>query len=777
MKIKNKLVAGTIMLASIPAIIGCFIIGNIALNAGKASLEVQAESKLTVIRDLTAENISNYLDTIHNQILSFSNDYMIIDAMSEFSEGFRNYAIEAPEFYQSGVRDEVINYYQNDFGRVFKEKNNGNNPNIRDMTSQLDSTAIALQYAYIANNKNPLGSKDALMTSEGTSTYDRLHKKYHSHIRDFLLRFEYYDIFLVDPDSGRIVYSVYKELDYATSLRDGPYANSGIGEVFQLANAKPNRDAVVFTDFKPYLPSYDTPAAFIASPIFNDDNQKIGILIFQMPINKINSVMTHKSNWEKSGLGLSGETYLVGQDFTLRSMSRFMIENKTEYLKLLADIGTNSDIIKSIGDKDTNIGLQSVKTKGTQAALSGETGFDTFLDYRNVSVLSSYKPLEFEGVTWAIMSEIDEGEAFQSITALSRTVYTALAFTVILAITIGALVGIRFALTIINPINKTVSMIKNIAQDGGDLTQRLNENNHDELGELGKWFNLFMQKLQHMISELNTSVDTLASSSAQLSTLAEETKDNVNIQFSQTEQVATSMTEISATIEEVARSTSSAADMSNYALSTSKSGQELVHHFNASIEQLAKEIDSTSIIIGQLHQDSDEVGKVLQVIESIAEQTNLLALNAAIEAARAGETGRGFAVVADEVRTLAKRTQDSTQEIHRIINSLQTGSLKSVEAMNSSKKWSEESKNRMQQANNAFDKITACIDDLNANSLQIASATEEQQCATREVSENIVSISTASDNSYKAAVMIAESSTQLSSLSISIKNLAKQYKV
>jgi len=777
MKIKNKLVAGTIMLGSIPAIIGCFIIGTIALNAGKASLETQIDSKLTVVRDLTAENINNYLDTIHNQILSFSNDYMIIDAMSAFSEDFRDYIVEAPEFYQPGIRDQVVDYYQNDFGKVFQEKNNGNSPNIRDMTRQLDSTTIALQYAYIANNKNPLGSKDALMRSGGDSAYDRSHEKYHSHIRDFLLRFEYYDIFLVDPDSGKIVYSVYKELDYATSLRDGPYASSGIGETFQLANAKTNRDVVVFTDFKPYLPSYDAPAAFIASPIFNDDNKKVGILIFQMPVNKINSVMTHHSNWKKSGLGLSGETYLVGQDFTMRSMSRFMIEDKDEYLKVLANTGTNADIVQSINDKDTNIGLQSVKTKGTQAALSGETGFDTFVDYRGVSVISSYRPLIFEGVTWAIMSEIDEEEAFQSITALNRTVYTTLAFTAVITIVVGALIGIGFAFTIINPINKTVSMVKNIAQGGGDLTQRLNESNNDELGELGQWFNIFMQKLQNMISELNTSVDVLASSSLQLSTLSEETKNNINNQYSQTEQAATSMTEISSTIDEVARNTSSAAEMSNYALSTSKSGQELVHHFNASIEQLAKEIDSTSIIIGQLHQDSDEVGKVLQVIESIAEQTNLLALNAAIEAARAGETGRGFAVVADEVRTLAKRTQDSTQEIHRIINSLQTGSLKSVEAMNSSKKWSEESRGRMQQANNAFDQITACIDDLNANSLQIASATEEQQCATREVSENIVSISTASDYSYKAAVMIAESSTQLSSLAISIKELTKQYNV
>lgn len=776
MKIKNKLVAGAIMMASIPTIIGCFIVGTIALNAGKASLESQVEEKLTVVRDLTAENISNYFDTVRNQILNLSSDYVIVDAMSEFSEGFRDYAVEASGFYQPGMRDEVIDYYRNDFGSVFREKNNGNAPDVNYMARQLDSTSIALQYAYIANNENSLGNKDALITSGNESTYDRSHEKYHSHIRNFLMRFEYYDIFLVDSDSGKIVYSVYKELDYATSLYDGPYANSGIGEAFQLANAKSNVDAVVLTDFKPYLPSYDAPASFIASPIFNG-NKKIGILIFQMPIDKINSVMTHNSNWEKSGLGLSGETYLVGQDFTMRSMSRFMIENKEEYLKLLADTGTNPDVIKNIRDKDTNIGLQLAKTKGTQAALSGKAGFDTFLDYRDVSVLSSYRLLSFEGLTWAIMSEIDEEEAFQLITNLRRTIYTSLAFIAVFSIAAAALISAGFALTIITPINKTISMVKNIAQDDGDLTQRLNESNNDELSELGKWFNIFMQKLQHMISELNTSVDTLASSSVQLSALAEETKDNVNTQFSQTEQVATSMTEISATTDEVARNASSAAEMSNYALSTSKSGQELVHHFNESIEQLAKEIDSTSVIIGQLNQDSDEVGKVLQVIESIAEQTNLLALNAAIEAARAGETGRGFAVVADEVRTLAKRTQDSTQEIHRIISSLQSGSLKSVEAMNNSKKWSEESRDRMQQANDSFDKITACIDDLNANSLQIASATEEQQCATREVSENVVSISTASDSSYKAAVMIAESSTELSSLSILIKDLAKQYKV
>ena len=233
--------------------------------------------------------------------------------------------------------------------------------------NSLDADSIALQHQYISANPNPLGEKDSLIAANDQSEYSALHAKYHPHIRDFLQKFEFYDIFLVDPDTGDIVYSVFKELDYSTSLIDGPYANTGIGEAFKKANASGEVSSVALTDFAPYTPSYEDPAAFIASPIY-ENGVKLGVLIFQMPIDRINNIMTYNQSWKDQGMGDSGETYLVGADTNMRSLGRFIVDDKQGYLDVLKSTGTDSSLVDLIALKDTTIGLQAVHSPGSEKA-------------------------------------------------------------------------------------------------------------------------------------------------------------------------------------------------------------------------------------------------------------------------------------------------------------------------------------------------------------------------------------------------------------------------
>ncbi|NQZ33792.1 MAG: methyl-accepting chemotaxis protein [Oceanospirillaceae bacterium] len=776
MKIKSKLITGSILLASVPVFIGCLIIGMIAVDSGKKALQKQAENQLIAIRDITASNITSYFDTIENQILTFSNDRMIIDAMGEFSQSFNSYVNDNPKLYNQAMKESVASYYQNQFDQQYQTLNSGKKAPTGDLLSLLDKESIALQYAFISNNSNPLGEKDALERSANGSQYDDIHNKYHRHIRDYLNRFEYYDIFLVDHKTGDIVYSVYKELDYSTSLIDGPYANSGIGEAFKQANAASNRDAVVLRDFAPYTPSYEAPASFIASPIFNDNDEKVGILIFQMPVDKINGVMTHNGKWKNSGLGDSGETYLVGSDFTMRSMSRFMIEDPSNYIKLMEDIGLSNSLVSELKAKGTSLGLQPVKTLGTQAALKGETGFQIFPDYRGINVLSAYKPINIAGLNWAIMSEIDEEEAFHSINELSSLVTTTVIIASILALIIGAVVGVFFAMQIIRPINKTVLMVKDIAQGEGDLTQRLDDSSKDEVGELAHWFNLFVSKLQDMVAELHLSAEELAASSQNLAIVSNQTKDNIDQQHKQTELATKAMNDMSVAVQGVAQNADTAAKTVIKAHNISGDGQNIILSCNNIMEKLVSEIENASAVIGLLHKDSAEVGNVLSVIEDIANQTNLLALNAAIEAARAGESGRGFAVVADEVRNLAKRTQESTQLIQNIIDRLQQGATNAVDAIDRSKVSSLESMEKTQQANQSFNLIARSIDELNTNSTNIANASQEQHLTTIEVSENVDLISIASKSNHQNVELISQASGELSLLSEKIKTMLQGYK-
>jgi methyl-accepting chemotaxis protein len=775
MKIRNKLIIGALILGIIPVLAVGLIIGSVAVASSDDALKKQNQNQLVAIRDTTARSIESYFRTIKNQVLTFSNDRMIIDAMRHFRGGFKNYRQQAGgnlEEEKVAVKD----YYENQFGQNYRKLNNGKQANLRAMLSGLDEDSLALQSAYIAKNPQALGEKDGLMRAKQASDYNKYHGLYHPHIRDYLQKFQYYDIFLVDHVTGDIIYSVYKELDYTTSLIDGPYANSGIGQAFKMVKDSSDPNAVGLVDFASYSPSYEAPASFIASPIF-DQGKKLGVLIFQMPIDPINEIMTHEQQWKTSGLGDSGETYLVGNDFTMRSMSRFLIEDTEAYLQLLQELSVPESVVSEIRSKATSIGLQPVKTVGTKAALEGETGFQSFLDYRGIKVLSAYQPIKVDGLNWAIMSEIDDKEAFAPTAQLKSIVILNSAIIIAITSVLAAVIGFFFALRTIEPINTTVTMLRDIAEGKGDLTQRLADDRRDELGDLAHWFNLFVQKLQVMVGDFNKSVLSLASVSTQLEVTSDETKKAIDGQHSQTEMMASAVTQMSASAEEVASNASSAALIAQETNTAAQEGLKVITRCQESIHALAEDIDEASVVIEALHQDSDQIDKVLGEIQGIAQQTNLLALNAAIEAARAGETGRGFAVVADEVRTLAKRTHDSTVEIQEIIIRLLSGTKAAVSVMDKSQGGVKDGKHAAETARVSFQHITESIIRMTDASTQIASAAEEQTYVSQEISENVNAVSDLSNQNNSRTENIASSSRELSLMSEDLKAMLIAFRV
>ena len=774
MKIRTKLIASSIGLACIPVIIATLILGWIAVDSGSKAISQKAEDQLISIRDITAENISGYFETIHKQLITYSNNRMIIDAMAEFSSAYAMRANEADLSNISSMKSSVESYYREHFSRTYKTKNNGTAPELSALTEDLSDTSIALQYGYMSNNKHPLGEKNILNTNGSGSQYDQVHEKFHPFINQYLTEFHYYDIFLVDTQ-GNVVYSVFKEVDYATSLVNGPYANSGLAQAYREIQKSNGRDKSILIDFKPYMPSYEAPASFTASPIY-DGRKQIGTLIFQMPIDKINEVMTHGERWSEVGLGASGETYLVATDFTMRSMSRFMAEDKPAYLELMADIGLDQSVIDELDSKGTSIGIQPARTVGIEKALAGETGFEIFPDYRGVNVLSAYTHISVEGLEWALMSEIDEDESFEPIYKLKQLIQLDVLIFTIVAIILGSILGLFLANQIIKPINATVATLRNIAEDEADLTQRLDESKDDEMAELAYWFNLFASRLQGIINEINASVLSLASSAEQLSQLSTESSANISEQHMQTEQAATAMTEMSASVEEVSRNAITASEKASNANDLSHQGRNVIKDCREAINQLGEEIQEAESVISVLHEDSEQVAGVLAVIEGIAEQTNLLALNAAIEAARAGESGRGFAVVADEVRTLAKRTQESTIKIQAIVDRFQSGSKTAVDVMERSKKSSQSGIEKTDLANESFTAIVNAINEISDNNAQIATATEEQSTTSAEVSKNMTLINQVAESNMTNSAEIDDVSTELSKIAHSIQDKLSDFK-
>ncbi|MES9943802.1 MAG: methyl-accepting chemotaxis protein [Candidatus Thiodiazotropha sp.] len=341
---------------------------------------------------------------------------------------------------------------------------------------------------------------------------------------------------------------------------------------------------------------------------------------------------------------------------------------------------------------------------------------------------------------------------------------------------IGAMVWL-ISLGVVKPISGAAKAMEGIASAEGDLTVRMDESGSDEVARLSRAYNSFAEKTEQMIQKVFSATGNISHQISEFTVLAEHAKDGISKQHEQTTQVATAMTEMSATVHEVAQNTTQTAEAANQADQQANHGRDVVKDVTGSIDALASDVGKAVETVQHVEQDSERIGSVLDVIRGIADQTNLLALNAAIEAARAGEQGRGFAVVADEVRTLAKRTQDSTKEIQEMIESLQSGVRETVTVMETSQQQAAESVQQAGRAHDSLEEITRVIDTISQMSAQIATAAEEQSAVAEDINRNIVEITHVAEATSEDSAKSFKASEVMSSEIDLLGELLSEFKV
>jgi methyl-accepting chemotaxis protein len=491
-----------VILAAV-AIAAAGVTAAIGYTTAREALETQSFQRLTAVRELKASQVEEYFRTIVDQAITLSESRMVVDAARAFRDGFRR--LPGEHSTGSGERAErdlaLRMYYQKEF--LPRLGGDGASALPLDEYWPAGAGEQLLQYLYIAANPFETGAKSSLDAADDRSTYSRAHARYHPLLRSYLKRFGYYDLFLVDSETGHIVYSVFKEVDYATSLVSGPYRDSNIARAFRAARDGGAASFVRLVDFEPYAPSYGARAAFIASPIF-DGSTLVGVLVLQMPVDRINDVMTAGGEWERVGLGRSGETYLVGEDYRLRSESRFLIEDQEAFLRAVESAGAPGSTVATIARLGTAIGLQEVETEGTRAALGGETGTRVFADYRGAPVLSAFKPLQLPDLHWVIMSEIDREEAFAPVRSLrNRT----LAWLAVLVAAIG-LIAAALARSLIRPLEDLSRSAAELAQ--GDLDVSIETSGHDEIARLSRSFDAMRDSLRELVRRQERAIDALS---------------------------------------------------------------------------------------------------------------------------------------------------------------------------------------------------------------------------------------------------------------------------
>ncbi len=427
MNLSTKIISLFVLGGVIPMV----AIGILSYRSSSKALEQQAFNQLISVRNTKKVNIEDWFNERKANCSQLATSSLTVNAIKEFKTAFR----------ESGA-----------------EK-------VRDL--------------YITSNPFPAGKKLEYFDAKDGSTYSSLHAKYHPFYKNFLEEYAYYDIFLVDGETGDILYTVFKELDYGSNLVSGTYNTTNIARLFKDINSSSvANNTVKLVDFESYAPSNGDPAAFIASPVY-DGNQKIGAVIFQLPINKIDVVMQ-----ERAGLGETGETYLVGPDKMMRSNSRF-------------------------SEKPTIL-VNKVDTEAAKDAIAGKTDYKIVKDYRGVPVLSAYMPFNVLGNNWAILAEIDKAEAFKAIDALKKSM-------IIIGIcAVGFVAGL--GILVVKITSKISSLFRNLL---AELTSGATH-----VASASEQISASSQSLSESTSEQAASIEETSSTMEEISSMTKQNADN-----------------------------------------------------------------------------------------------------------------------------------------------------------------------------------------------------------------------------------------------------------
>lgn len=389
-----------------------------------------------------------------------------------------------------------------------------------------------------------------------------------------------------------------------------------------------------------------------------------------------------------------------------------------------------------------------------------------------------------QGTDWFIgtgvyIDDIDRATAKYSDSAWSqmRLQIQSAVISAVVLIVLTIMLMLWVAQRVAQPINAMLGTLNDIADGEGDLTRRLDVTGKDEIAQLGEAFNRFVSKLHGIITDVSSATHQISNAASSLNQQTQQTAEQLTIHNNETDQIVTAVTEMSATANDVAQNVTQVADATHAATEDSQVAQNKVATSTGAITALVEEVEQAGSHMSSLHEQSQKIDGVLQVIGSIAEQTNLLALNAAIEAARAGEQGRGFAVVADEVRSLASRTQDSTLEIKEMLDGLHQLVADAVDAMKTSQNTSIRAAESSSEISDSLSAVTNAVDAINDMTNHIATAATEQSSVTEEINRNMVTIRDVVTNLLESSHESAQVSEDLSAAGCQLENLLNQFKL
>ena len=518
-KIKMSLYQKLSILVFLISMMAILVFGTFTFVQYSNDVKIEKSSLLNNLRDRQLETLDEYYKNLENLILSKSQSLDTKMALSDFEKSYKE--IKITEFQKEDLKKNVKIFYENQF--KFRVENE-----FRDVDQvQLDlflkksyafgeqnSQTLYLQNAYLNNPVHPIGFKDKIYYLNDDTKYNLVtHPKYHDKFRKFQVSNNFYDVFLISKENLQIVYSIFKETDYATSLKDGPHKDTNFANMVKKIVNEYESNAfkepeVYFTDFERYGPSYFAPAAFVMAPIFTTDGDFSGVFAVQIKADNLNRVMANNYQWKKIGLGLTGNSYLVGKDLLLRSDLRLYIQDKETFFKSVTN-QDNKKNINRIKNLTTSNLLLKIKNDSVDMAFNRETGIRTSTDIQDKEVLSSYTLFEFKNIKYALVTEMQTHELFGPI----RNLFINMSSAVLVALLLAFALTTFLILGLLKPLRNLIEVSERIKL--GYYSERARVQTKDEIGELSKSFN-------EMVNAVETDVIRREKDKQTVSVLKEE---------------------------------------------------------------------------------------------------------------------------------------------------------------------------------------------------------------------------------------------------------------
>lgn len=457
--------------------VAVMITGVLGYIRAREALERAIFAQLTAARETKAHQVESYFRTVRNEVRLLAASKMVVDATRGFREAVDE--LDAKEV-PADVKQAVQGWYDAQYMPMVR-KLLGKDVSA-DEYLPMTAAPYFLQDLYIVKNPHPEGRRDLLDNPGDGSAYSKVHAIYHPLMRTAGATLGFQDFMIVDPRTGRLIYTVDKDPDFATSLRAGPYRHSNLAAAAARCATSPDPSATCLEDFSAYLPAEGLPSAFMAAPVI-DLGVVTGVLVAELSIEEIDAIVTGGRRWRNEGFGATGEAYLIGPDFLVRSSGRNYFENADLYFSELKAGGASEEELAAIKRFGSPILHQRADTPATRAAIGGVEGVGEVLGYRGVPTLASWGPIRIPGVKWALVAKIDAAEAFAPVYRLERDllIVGAIAFLVVI------LTGAWLSRSLLGPLRELTAGVRRFA--AGDHEAHVPVRTRDEIGQLCLAFN------------------------------------------------------------------------------------------------------------------------------------------------------------------------------------------------------------------------------------------------------------------------------------------------